>query len=73
MMNPKLKSLFKRNMDKQRNSFRKYESKLDRKAKMAERKQFREILERSRLNTETDYNDLEDEGHYDDWSHETKM
>ena len=60
-------------MNKQRETFRKYESRFDRKAKMAERKQLRETRDRARLNTDTDYmDDVVDsfEGHYDSWYEE---
>ena len=59
-------------MNKQRENFRKYESKFDRKAKMAERKQFRETLERARLNTDTDYMERDDSQDYADWYNETQ-
>ena len=71
MTNLKFNGLSKRNMNKQRDGFRKYESKFDRKAKMAERKQFRETLDRARLNTDTDYMDREDTPDYD-WYKETQ-
>jgi hypothetical protein len=57
-------------MNKQREKFRKYESKFDRKAKMAERKQFRETLDRARLNTDTDYMGRDDSRDYADWYEE---
>ena len=59
-------------MNKQRENFRKYESKFDRKAKMAERKQFREILDRARLNTDTDYMEQDDSRDYADWYEENR-
>lgn len=69
-MKPSSNSLFKKNMNKQRENFRKYESKFDRKAKMAERKQFRETLDRARLNTDIDYMERDDSRDYADWYEE---
>jgi polyisoprenoid-binding protein YceI len=65
-----LNTSFERNMDKQRNGFKKYESKFDRKAKMAERRQFRETLEKARLNTDTDY--LDEDLYSDDWKQQSQ-
>ena len=59
-------------MNKQRENFRKYESKFDRKAKMAERKQFRETIERARLNTDTDYMEHDDTIEYMNWYDENR-
>lgn len=50
-------------MDK-RHSFRKFDSTFERKAKMAERQQIREIRERSKLNTDAEYMDWDES---DDW------
>lgn len=72
MTNLKFNGLSKRNMNKQRETFRKYESKFDRKAKMAERQQFRETLERARLNTDTDYMERDDTIEYMDWFDENR-
>lgn len=69
-MKPSSNSLFKKNMNKQRENFRKYESKFDRKAKMAERKQFRETLDRARLNTDINYMERDDSRDYADWYEE---
>jgi len=73
MTNPSSNSLFKKSMDKKHNTgFKRYESKFDRKAKMAERKQFRETLDRARLNTDTDYMERDDSRDYADWYEENR-
>lgn len=72
MMSLRFNSLSKKSMNKQRESFRKYESKFDRKAKMAERKQLRETRDRARLNTDTDYMERDDTVEYMDWYDENR-
>ncbi len=47
-------------MSKKR-EFRKYETKLDRKAKTAEKRHVREVLEKERLNTFVEEDDWDDE------------
>jgi len=55
-------------MGKQRNTFRTFESRFERKAKMVERQYLRQKVERARLNTDTDYIDDDDDSYDDsDW------
>ena len=55
-------------MDKRCNTFRKFESRFERKAKMAERQYLRQKVERAQLNTDTDYIDDDDDSYDDsDW------
>lgn len=49
-------------MSKKR-EFKKYETKLDRKAKTAEKRHVREVLEKERLNTVVDEDDWDDESY----------
>lgn len=50
-------------MSKKQREFRKYETKLDRKAKTAEKRHVREVLEKERLNTFVDEDDWDDESY----------